>query len=169
MEKHEAPAAFDLMRTALNERQWRLYLAVEAKKLGRGGISQVARDAHVTRKTIRTGIAEIEGGHAYVAGDRVRGRGGGRKSLSALDPTLLVDLEGLLDPKGDPMSLLKWTTKSISHLQQALQEQGHTVAATTVRRLLRARGYTLQAAKKEHEGAGAPERDGQFSHIKQLS
>jgi hypothetical protein len=167
MEKHEAPAAFDLMRGALNERQWRLYRAVDAKKLGRGGISRVARDAHPPRKTIRTGIAEIEGGHAYVEGDRVRGRGGGRKSLSALDPTLVVDLEGLLDPKGDPMSLLKWTTKSISHLQQALQEQGHTVAQTTVRRLLRARGYTLQAAKKEHEGAGAPDRDGQFSHIKE--
>ena len=133
------------MRAALNERQWRTYLAVEAKKRGRGGISAVAREARTSRTTIRKGIAAIEGGQAYVAGNRVRSKGGGRKRLSALDPTLVADLEGLLDPKGDPMSLLKWTTKSISHLQQALQEQGHTVAQTTVRRLLQAHGYTLQA------------------------
>jgi hypothetical protein len=167
MEKQEAPAAFDLMRVALNERQWRLYLAVEAKKRGRGGISQVAREAGTTRKTIRKGIAEIESGQAYVAGDRMRSRGGGRKRLSTQDPTLLTDLEGLLDPKGDPMSLLKWTTKSISHLQQALCEQGHRVGETTIRRLLRAHDYTLQANKKEHEGASAPERDSQFAHIKE--
>jgi DDE family transposase len=167
METYEAPAAFDVMRAALNERQWRLYLAVEAKKRGRGGISQVAREAGTTRKTIRKGIAEIESGQAYVAGDRVRSRGGGRKRLSTQDPTLLADLEALLDPKGDPMSLLKWTTKSISHLQQALCEKGHRVGETTIRRLLRAHDYTLQANKKEHEGASAPERDSQFAHIKE--
>jgi len=167
MEKHEAPAAFDLMRAALNERQWRIYLAVEAKKIGRGGISQVARAARTTRKTIRKGIAEIEGGHAYVAGNRVRGRGGGRKRLSAQDPTLVADLDALLDPQGDPMSLLTWTTKSISHLHTALHEKGHTVAETTVRRLLQAHGDTLQAHKKEDEGASTPDRDGQFTHIKE--
>ena len=167
METYEAPAAFDVMRAALNERQWRLYLAMEAKKRGRGGISQVAREAGTTRKTIRKGIAEIESGQAYVAGDRVRSRGGGRKRLSTQDPTLLADLEALLDPKGDPMSLLKWTTKSISHLQQALCEKGHRVGETTIRRLLRAHDYTLQAHKKEHEGASAPERDSQFAHIQE--
>ncbi len=167
MEKHEAPAAFDLMRAALNERQWRLYLAVEAKKIGRGGISQVARDAHTTRTTIRKGIAEIEGGQAYVEGDRVRSRGGGRKRLSAQDPTLVADLEALVEPKGDPMSLLKWTTKSIGHLHQALHAQGHTVAETTVRRLLQAHDYTLQANKKAYEGTSAPDRDDQFTHIKE--
>ncbi len=94
MEKHEAPAAFELMRAALNERQWRMYLAVEAKKMGRGGISAVARAAQTSRTTIRTGIAEIEGGQAYVEGDRLRSRGGGRKRLSAQDPTLGADLVG---------------------------------------------------------------------------
>ena len=167
MEKYEAAAAFDVMRAALNERQWRMYLAVEAKRIGRGGISMIARDAHTTRKTIRRGIAEIEGGQAYVEGDRIRGSGGGRKRLSAQDPTLVADLEGLVEPKGDPMSLLKWTTKSISHLQRALQEQGHTVAETTVRRLLQAHDYTLQANKKTDEGARSPDRDAQFTYIKE--
>jgi Rhodopirellula transposase DDE domain len=167
MEKYEAPAGYELLRAALNERQWRLYLAVEAQKIGRGGISTVARDAQTTRNTIRKGIAEIAGGAAYVAGDRVRRSGGGRKRLSTLDPTLVADLEALLDPKGDPMSLLKWTTKSISHLHTALQAQGHVVAQTTIRRLLRAGDYTLQANTKEFEGSTAPDRDAQFRHIKE--
>ncbi len=167
MEKHEAHAAYEVMRAALNERQWRVYLAVEAKRIGRGGISRVARDAHSTRGTIRKGIAEVEGGPAYVAGDRIRRSGGGRKRLSAQDPTLVADLEALLDPQGDPMSLLKWTTKSIRHLHEALQAQGHVVAQTTVRRLLRAQDYTLQANTKEYEGVGSPDRDDQFTHIKE--
>jgi len=167
MEKHEVSAAFELMRTVLNERQWRIYLAVEAKKIGRGGISQVARDAQVTRGTIRKGIVEIESGQASVERQRVRRTGGGRKRRSAQDPTLVADLDALVDPKGDPMSLLKWTTKSISHLHAALREKGHTVAQTTVRRLLQAHGYTLQANKKEHEGANTPDRDAQFTHIKE--
>jgi DNA-binding phage protein len=62
MEKQEAQAAYEVMHAALNERQWRVYLAVEATKVGRGGISAVARDAQVARGTIRKGIAEIEGG-----------------------------------------------------------------------------------------------------------
>jgi hypothetical protein len=167
MAQQEVMAAYEVMRLALNERQWRVYLAVEAKKMGRGGISKVARDARSTRNTIRKGIAELAGGQGYVDGDRVRARGGGRKSLNSQDPTLVADLEALVDPKGDPMSLLKWTTKSIKHLHQALEAQGHRVAETTVRRLLQTHGYTLQANRKEHEGATDPERDGQFTHIKE--
>jgi len=127
----------------------------------------VERDAETTRKTIRKGSAEIESGHAYVAGERIRGRGGGRKRLSAQDPTLLADLDALMDPKGYPMSMLKWTTTSIRHLPQAHTEKGHSVGETTIRRLLRAHDYTLQAHKKEYEGASAPERDSQFAHIKE--
>ena len=165
MDQQELSAPYRVMRRALNERQWRVYLAVEAKKIGRGGISTVARNSGSTRTTIRRGIAELEGGDGYVDGDRVRARGGGRKKLSDQDPTLVADLEALLDPKGDPMSLLKWTTKSITHLQQALEAKGHTVGETTVRRLLQAHDYTLQANRKEHEGATSPDRDAQFAHI----
>lgn len=167
MEKHEVSAAFELMRTVLNERQWRLYLATEAKKIGRGGISQVAREAQVTRGTIRKGITEIESGQAFVEGQRVRRMGGGRKRQSAQDPTLIADLEALVEPKGDPMSLLKWTTKSINHLHAALRAQGHALGPTTVRRLLKAQHYTLQATRKEHEGRSSADRDAQFTHIKE--
>jgi Rhodopirellula transposase DDE domain len=166
MEKQDAGMAYEVLRAALNERQWRLYVALEAKMAGRGGISRVAHESGTSRETIRKGLAEIDQGQTYVVGDRIRVRGGGRKSRSSQDPTLVSDLEALLEPKGDPMSLLKSTSKSISHLHKALQAQGHTVAETTIRRLLRAHDYTLQGNKKDYEGAGAPDRDRQFLHIK---
>jgi hypothetical protein len=166
MEKQEAQAAYAVMRAALNERQWRIYLAVEALRRGQGGISAVARDAQTTRGTIHKGITELAAGPAYMNGDRIRRQGGGRKSRSSQDPTLVRDLEALLDAKGDPMRLLQSTSKSISHLHMALLAQGHIVAQTTIRRLLRAHDYTLQANTKEYEGAGTPDRNGQFLHIK---
>jgi hypothetical protein len=166
MEKQDAGMAYAVLRAALNERQWRLYVALEAKMVGRGGISKVAHDAGTSRETIRKGIAELDHGQGYMDGDRIRVRGGGRKSRSSQDATLVSDLEALLDPKGDPMRLLKSTSKSISHLHTTLQAQGHTVAETTIRRLLRAHAYTLQVNKKAYEGAGATDRDSQFLHIK---
>src|SRR5215469_3896648 len=94
------------MQGLLNEKQWRQYLALEAKE--RGSVAQVAHEAQVSPNTIRRGIREIERGDVYLPGQRQRAPGGGRTKESEKDPTLLADLEGLLEPKGDPMSLLKW-------------------------------------------------------------
>src|SRR5664279_5725497 len=131
MEKQETQAAYAVMRAALNERQWRLYLAVEAARRGRGSISALAREAQTTRGTIHKGITELEGGQGYVSGDRIRCPGGGRKSRSSQDPTLVRDLEALLAAKGDPMRLLQSTSKSISHLHTALLAQGHIAVSYT--------------------------------------
>lgn len=102
-----------------------------------------------------------------MAGDRVRRVGGGRKHLTARDPTLVADLEGLLDPRGDPMSVLKWTTKSVHKLRDGLRAMGHTVGETTIRQVLHDRDYSLQAHKKVLEGTGHPDRDAQFTHIEE--
>src|SRR5713226_4763089 len=67
--------------------------------------------------------------------------------------------------KGDPMSFLKWTTKSVAHLKEALQEKGHRIADTAIRRLLKTLGYSLRANKKTIEGTSHPDRDAQFQHI----
>lgn len=132
MEKQDAQQAYELMRAALNERQWRFYLALEAKKIGRGGISQVSAASSSTCGLIRRGIAEVDRGECYVAGDRIRVPGGGRKSRSSQDPTLAPDLEGLLEAHGDPMRLLQWTNKSVRHLHQALRAQEHTFTRSHV-------------------------------------
>jgi hypothetical protein len=59
---------YTVMHGVLNERQWRLYVATEAKRRGTGGISQVAREAGVTRKTIRKGLQELKVGELYEKG-----------------------------------------------------------------------------------------------------
>jgi transposase-like protein len=152
------------LRALLNEKQWRQYLALEAQE--HGSIAQVAREAGVAPNTVRRGIRELEAGERYTPGERQRAVGGGRKAVVVQDATLVADLESLLDPKGDPMSLLKWTTKSVAHLQAALAQMGHVVAATTIRRMLRAQGYSLRAHKKNIEGTAHPDRDAQFTHIR---
>jgi transposase len=140
---------YEQMHEMLNEKQWRHSLAMEAQE--RGSVAQVAQEAKVSQNTIRRGLREVEAGDRYTSGDRQREEGGGRKKAVEKDATLQGDLESLLDPKGDPMSLLKWTCKSVAHLKQTLQQMGHQVADTTIRRLLRAQGYSLRANKKNIE------------------
>jgi transposase len=156
---------YQQMHGRLNEKQWRQYLALEAKE--RGEVSQVAQEAQVSHNTIRRGIREVEAGEGYTPGQRLRAKGGGRKKESEKDPTLLEDLEGLLEPKGDPMSLLKWTSKSVAHLKGALQQKGHTIADTALRDVLLSLGYSLRANKKTIEGSSHQDRDAQFAHLKQ--
>src|SRR5260221_3856508 len=156
---------YQQMRALLNEKQWRQYLALEAKE--RGSVSLVDQEAQRAANIIRRGGREVEGGAGYTPGERQREKGGGRKKASEKDATLLSDLEGLLEPKGDPMSLLKWTSKSVAHLTGALQAMGHTIADTALRDVLLSLGYRLAANKKTMEGNSHDDRDGQIAHIKE--
>jgi Rhodopirellula transposase DDE domain len=156
---------YKVMHGVLNERQWRLYVATEAKRIGTGGISRVAREAGVTRETIHNGMQELEAGELYEPGGRIRRKGGGRKQITAIDGTLSGDLEALLEPKGDPQSLVQWTTKSMSNLKGALNSQGHAIGATTIREILKGMGYSLKANKKTIEGVVHIDRDAQFQQI----
>ena len=157
---------FRALAGELNERQRRLWAASEARAVGRGGIAATARATGISVPTIRKGIAELESGERLDAG-RVRRPGGGRRALSAADPTLLKDLERLVSgsSRGDPESLLLWTSKSVRQLAGALREQGHDVQYVTVAKLLRLLGYSLQANVKTREGTTHPDRDAQFEHI----
>ena len=148
----------------LNERQRRLLLAAEAQALGRGGITRVARATGAARPTIARGLADLA---QPSSPDRVRRRGGGRKRRQDTDPTLVTDLEALVDPdtRGDPMSPLRWTCKSTRKLAEALQQQGHQVSERIVRTLLHAADYSLQATAKKREGRDHPDRDAQFRYL----
>ncbi len=149
----------------LNERQRRLFLAVEARSLGHGGVARVARAAGVSRPTIRQGLRELAG--PVTAPDRVRQPGGGRTKLGVQDPALLTDLEALVDPdtRGDPLSPLRWTCKSTRQLAEALTRAGHRVSHTVVAELLDQAGYSLQAPAKTVEGSQHPDRDAQFRSL----
>ena len=149
----------------LNEKQRRLILAAEARSLGYGGVSQVARATGVSRPTIYQGLRELE-----TDGDTsnaVRRAGGGRKQIEELDPTIIQDLEQLVEPdtRGDPMSSLRWTCKSTRQLASILKQQGHDVSHRLVAELLRANGYSLQGNAKNLAGSQHPERDAQFRYL----
>lgn len=153
------------MLATLNEKQRRYYLAFEAKALGPGSITQVSRATGISRETITNGIREIETG-TMLEGERIRRPGGGRKTLTVYDPTLTQDIERLVDPKGNPESFIRWTTKSMVHLKDALKRKGHALGVTSVRNLLKGMGFSLQASRKTIEGDTIhPDRDEQFGYI----
>ena len=149
----------------LDERQRRLVLGAEARELGRGGVKLVAAAAGVSPDTVAKGLRELDSGAAPPG--RVRRPGGGRPPVTATDPGLVVAVEALVDPatRGDPMSALRWTSKSTRTLAAELSAQGHQVSSTTVGQLLRRAGYSLQANAKVREGSAHQDRDAQFRYL----
>ena len=150
----------------LDERQRRLFAAAEAKAAGHGGIAAVSRVTRIAASTIGRGLKDIESPDLLTPG-RVRRPGGGRKSLTATDPRLLDDLNALVEPdtRGDPMSPLRWTCKSLRRLAAELNKLGHAISHTIVGELLKAQKFSLQANRKTREGADNPDRDAQFRFI----
>jgi hypothetical protein len=160
-------AKFDAIMPHLDERQRRLVLGAEARSLGHGGVSLVARASGVSRVTVTAGIAELESGQDPTPG-RARQAGGGRKPLTHNDSGLLDALDALVKPetRGDPMTRLRWTTKSTRTLAGELTRQGHLISHHSVGRLLTGSlEYSLQGNAKTVEGAQNPDRDAQFGYI----
>lgn len=153
----------------MDERSRRQWAAAEARELGWGGVTAVARATDLSRTTISAGLRELElpAKQRSVEGLRVRRPGGGRKALTETDPGLLPALEALIEPatRGDPESPLRWTCKSTRGLADELTRKRHPVGANTVAALLRHGGYSLQANRKTREGARHPDRNAQFEHI----
>jgi hypothetical protein len=149
----------------LDERQRRLLMGAEARALGHGGIRLVARAAGVREETVARGVAELDAGEEPLG--RARRAGGGRKRAAELDPGLVPALLALVDPqeRGDPMSPLRWTTKSTRNLAAELAAGGHRASAGTVGGLLRGQGFSLQGNSRVTEGAQHPDRDAQFRYI----
>ncbi len=156
---------FAEVAAVLDERARRLLLGAGARQLGRGGIKVIAAATGVSRDTVSRGAAELEAG--VVADGRVRAPGAGRKPAEETDPDLWPALDRLVDPetRGDPMSALRWTTKSTANLAGELTAQGHEVSPDTVARLLKDHGYSLQGNSKTIEGRQHPDRDAQFRYL----
>jgi hypothetical protein len=155
------------MKGLLNERSRRRWAAAEARSAGPGGIAAVVRATDISESTVRRGLAELRAGEEVLEAGRVRQVGAGRPGILEREPGLSEALDRLIDPvtRGDPQSPLRWTSKSGAKLAQALREMGHEVVDRTVLRLLKAKGYSLQANEKTREGAQHPDRDAQFEHI----
>src|SRR5271169_1044991 len=162
---------YDLLQPIMNERMRRQWAASEALSLPRGGITLVSQATALSRNTIEAGICElrtqIDLPLEEVHPERVRRPGGGRHPLIINDPTLIKDLEALVEPatRGDPQSPLRWTSKSTRKLADELNARGHKVSHVSVADLLHDLDYSLQANRKTHEGQGHPDGDPEFGYI----
>jgi transposase len=162
----EVRQRFTVLEAVLDEKSRRLLVAAESKAWGAGGISAISKTTGVSRQVIRQGLRELEQSPTHPAG-RIRRPGGGRKSAKQKDPTLMADLEKLVEPvtRGDPESWLRWTSKSVRKLAEELSGMGHEVSYPVVAELLHEMGYSLQANRKTKEGDSHPDRNAQFEHI----
>jgi hypothetical protein len=154
------------MASLLDERSRRRWAASEAHMIGHGGVSAAAAATGLARRTIYRGLADLKD-RASAKDDRIRRRGGGRKSRIAEDPTLLADLKLLVEPvtRGDPMRRQLWTSLSLRKLSRDLKGKGHEISYPVVGDCLRKLGYSLQANRKSHEGSGHMDRNAQFEYI----
>ena len=157
---------FRALDGVLDERSRRLLAAAESKAWGAGGISAVSQVTGMSRPVIRQGLKELSEPAMRPSG-RIRRPGGGRKKTRQKDPTLVADLEKLVEPttRGHPETCLRWTCKSVRKLAEELNRLGHKVSYPVVAELLHELDYSLQANRKTKEGDSHPDRDAQFEYI----
>jgi len=176
---------FESLRPALNERLCRLWAAAEARAIGRGGITRVCAATGLSRRTVVTGLHELQFLDAVPVGsesnaepktgparrrerDRVRRPGAGRKLTEVKDPGIIAALEQMFvdEEAGDPMGEQRWVRSSLRHLSERLTAGGHPVGRGTVARLLKDMGFSLRTNKRKQGASGrCPERDEQFRYI----
>jgi hypothetical protein len=157
---------YALLSPHLNERQQRLLAAADAQLLGRGGVTQVAAASGLSRTTIQRGLRELPDDE--LPPQRARQVGGGSKPIEQRQPAVLAELQRLVDPttRGDPMSPLRWTCKSTSHLAAELRRKGYRIGERTVARMLQKDlKYSLQGNRKTKQGSSHPDRNAQFEYI----
>ncbi len=160
---------FEVMTPLVDERQRRLLVGAAAHLLGRGGQARVTEASGMSRSTVISGMKEVAGGAE--PSSRVRAPGAGPKTVTETQPGLLEALDELVHPdtRGNPMSLLRWTSKSTAKLAAELVRQGFQVSDDTVGRILKRLGYSLQSPAKVKEGTAHPDRDGQFRYLHGLA
>ena len=156
----------------LDEAQKRWFVGREAMLLGHGGIKCMCEVSGLSKPTVIKGVKELQSREALRPGQaRIRRVGGGRKTIEEQDPQIRQLLRRIMDETtaGDPMSLLKWTSKSTYKIRDQLRHWGHPISEDTVQRRLKDMDYTLQANRKTKEGGAPPERDQQFRYINTLA
>ncbi len=145
----------------------------EARSLGWGGVSLVARASGLSIPTVRKAVHELTSAEQaeQLPPGRSRQPGGGRKRAVVLEPGLTDAVSSLVDPdsRGDPESPLRWTIKSTRVLAGALGEMGYHVSHVRVAEILHALHFSLQGNRKTLEGKQHPDRDAQFRYINELA
>jgi transposase len=155
----------------LNERQKRMFLALEAESLGRGGIKLIHEITGVSATTIIKGKKELRS-MEISSDNRVRKSGGGRKKVAEKYEDIEAEIEKIVanETYGNPQQVLMWTTKSLRNIETLLRQKGYEVSHNTIGNLLKGMGYSLQQNQKMLQlGESHPDRDAQFKYINKKS
>jgi hypothetical protein len=161
----EVRAKYKSLQRYLNEKSRRIWAATESEAIGWGGLKIVCEATGLSKPTVVKGRKELRSEQVFDG--RLRKKGGGRKPLIAGNKELEHRLDVLIEPytKGDPMNPLRWTSKSTYKLSGQLCKEGKSISPSSVGRLLKQQGYSLQGNRKDEEGGQHQYRDAQFEFI----
>ena len=167
MTEEEIKQDFARISPFLDEKTRRLYVSNMALSMGRGGRLKVSKSLGISRVRINNGIKELQGDLPAIAADKKRRSGGGRKSLAKHYPEIKEQIESIISPytRGDPMNPLKWCSKSLRKIANAMKAKGYPISHVTVEKYLLSNHYSLQSNRKIDEGSSEEDRDRQFEHI----
>lgn len=175
-QKTYAPEIEQLLRQyhqSLSEKDRRRFAALEAIKLGHGGIEYIARILACDPQTIRGGMRELKQLPHDPAGPRVRKLGGGRKKTETQHPDVIEQVQRTIDHRtaGDPMRHnLVWTDLTPREIADSLNQQDRSVSVgpRIVRRILDTLGFARRQIAKVLPGGETLDRDPQFRHLAHL-
>ena len=155
---------------SLSEKDRRRYAAVEALKLGWGGLSYISQLLGCDDEAMQLGKRELED-ETRLNQSCVRRPGGGRKSAfethSELDAVFLKVIAQ--HTAGLPMTdTIKWTHLTRQEIAQLMQAEGISISVTVVDQLLEKHNYRKRKAQKRLATGSHPERNAQFENIEAI-
>lgn len=155
----------------LSEKDRRRYAAVEAARLGHGGIEYVAGVLGCSRRTIERAKEELERLPEDEAHDRIRREGAGRKKATEAEPEVERHLLSILQHRtaGDPMRTdVMWTDLSLGQIADALARLGTWLSPPVIQQWLREHGMGKRKIIKVLPGGQTSDRNAQFEYIESL-
>jgi hypothetical protein len=155
---------------SLHENDRRRYAAVEAAKLGHGGIEYISKVLGIDPKTIRQGQRDLDDLPERPA-TRVRKPGGGRKRRLDQDPKIDDDFHKVLveHTAGSPTEeTLIWTNLTKTEIVDLMQECGSFVSVHIVDQLLSRYDYHQRKPLRMEPLSRHPDRNAQFEAIARL-
>lgn len=154
----------------LSEKDRRLYLAVEAVKLPKGGISYLSILVNCSRTIIHDGLKELNEPELRPH-SRIRTKGGGRKLAIETIPDINEVFHQAIEDStaGDPMDgNIKWTNLSLKQISKRMANLGISVSTTVVKKLLKEHGFKKRKALKNETIGSCENRNEQFENINSI-
>ncbi|MDZ8260426.1 MAG: hypothetical protein RMY63_18780 [Nostoc sp. ChiQUE01b] len=155
---------------SLSEKDRRRYAAIEAEKLGYGGIRYISKLFGCNYRTVNKGITELEQ-QSLISSPRIRRSGAGRKKALETIPGINVAFLAVVESytAGSPMDEeIKWTNLTRQQIADLLAEKGISISVTVVDQLLLKHKFRKRKAVKTTACGSSEHRNEQFENIENL-